>query len=147
MDLGAVELPAILLAIGAPVIVVWLLADALMRPDRVWQRADTIRLAWWVFGVSLLLWLTGRFLLDGSALAILAVGLPWTVIWALPDGLWRPQAAWDRVGQSKQLWAVVQTVTLVVPVVSNVFGLYYLVTIRPELVAAQHGAPSTPPVS
>jgi uncharacterized protein YybS (DUF2232 family) len=78
-------------------------------------------------------------------LLILAVGVvPYgVIIWGLVDAASRPEWAWQRAGQNKALWVVLQVVGLVFCLVGVILSIVYLATIRSQ-VARQQG-PATPP--
>ncbi|HEY3140421.1 MAG TPA: DUF2516 family protein, partial [Acidimicrobiales bacterium] len=60
------------------------------------------------------------------------------VIWGIIDAASRPAWAWERAGQNKTLWIILQVVGLVVfGCVGHVVAIIYLVAIRPQLVQAQ----------
>lgn len=58
-------------------------------------------------------------------------------MWGIIDAAIRPREEWDRIGQSKVLWIVLQGGGLFVfLVVGFVLSLVYLLTVRPKLRAA-----------
>jgi Protein of unknown function (DUF2510) len=68
--------------------------------------------------------------------APIAVGV---VIWGVVDAASHPAWAWQRAGQSKTLWIVLQAVGVLFCLVGFVFAIVYLATIAPRVRAAQRG--------
>lgn len=73
-------------------------------------------------------------------LLVILMAVPIFSIWALIDALVRPDVAWQRSGQTKAVWAVVIALTIPLCFVGMVIALVYLIAIRPQVAAAQHGA-------
>jgi hypothetical protein len=61
------------------------------------------------------------------------------VIWGVVDAASHPSWAWQRAGQSKALWIILQAVGVLFCFVGLVFAIIYLVTIAPRVRAAQRG--------
>jgi hypothetical protein len=61
------------------------------------------------------------------------------VIWGVVDAASHPAWAWQRAGQSKALWIILQTVGVLFCFVGLVFAVIYLVTIAPRVRAAERG--------
>ena len=63
------------------------------------------------------------------------------VIWGIIDAASQPDWAWERAGQNKTLWIILQVVGLAVcGCVGLVAAIIYLITIRPQLVQAQRSS-------
>jgi hypothetical protein len=69
-------------------------------------------------------------------LATLAV-----TIWGIVDAASRPDWAWQRSGQNKVLWVVLQVVGIFV-CLGWVLSIVYLAAIRPQVARHQQGPPS-----
>jgi len=65
------------------------------------------------------------------------------VIWGLVDAASHPPWAWDRAGQSKTLWIVLQAVGVLFCFVGVILSIVYLAAIAPRVRAAERGF--TPP--
>jgi hypothetical protein len=61
------------------------------------------------------------------------------VIWGVVDAASHPAWAWQRAGQSKTLWIVLQAVGVLFCLVGFVFAIVYLATIAPRVRAAERG--------
>jgi hypothetical protein len=69
-------------------------------------------------------------------LATLAVS-----IWGIVDAASRPDWAWQRSGQNKVLWVVLQVVGIFV-CLGWILSIVYLASIRPQVAQHQQGPPS-----
>ena len=64
--------------------------------------------------------------------ALVAAGL-----WAMIDAIFRPGAAFDQQGQSKNVWVILLVVTFFLcGPIGTVPAIYYLIAVRPKLRAA-----------
>jgi hypothetical protein len=62
------------------------------------------------------------------------------VLWAVIDAASRPDWAWQQASQNKTVWVVVPAVRLFVcGIVGLVMAIVSIVSIRPQVVRAQHG--------
>jgi hypothetical protein len=62
-------------------------------------------------------------------------------IWGIVDAASRPDWAWQRSGQSKVLWVVLQVVGIFV-CLGWIISIVYLAAIRPQIARNQQGPPS-----
>lgn len=76
--------------------------------------------------------------LGAPELLILVIGLvPFALtVWGIVDAASRPDWAWQRSGQSKALWVVLQVVGLFV-CLGWILSIVYLTAIRPQVVRYQ----------
>lgn len=72
-------------------------------------------------------------------LLIILVGVvPYAVIiWGIVDAAMRPDPVWQRAGQNKVLWVVLQVAGLFVCLAGLILSLVYLLAIRPQLARSQ----------
>ena len=78
-------------------------------------------------------------------LILLIMVVPYgVIIWGIVDSASRPDWAWQRSGQNKTLWVVLQAVGLLLCLVGFILALVYLTAIRPQ-VAQQQGGQGPPP--
>jgi hypothetical protein len=79
--------------------------------------------------------------MDGGGLVVLALlGLAslGLVIWSVIDAASRPDWAWQQSGQNKGLWIALPIVLLILcGVVGGILALVYLLSIRPQVMAAE----------
>lgn len=62
------------------------------------------------------------------------------IIAGIVDAARRPVWAFERAGQSKVLWIVLQVIGLLLSLVGLILAIVYLTVIRPKVAAAQAGA-------
>jgi hypothetical protein len=81
--------------------------------------------------------------LGAPELLIVLIGLvPLALsIWGIVDAASRPEWAWQRAGQSKVLWIVLQVVGIYV-CLGWILSIVYLASIRPQVAQNQQGPPS-----
>jgi Protein of unknown function (DUF2516) len=81
--------------------------------------------------------------LGAPELLIVLIGLvPLALsIWGIVDAASRPEWAWQRAGQSKVLWIVLQVVGIFV-CLGWILSIVYLASIRPQVAQNQQGPPS-----
>lgn len=88
--------------------------------------------------------------LGAPELLILLLGVvPYgVIIWGIVDAASRPEWAWQRSGQNKTLWVVLQVIGFFFCLVGFILTLVYLITIRPQVARHQSasGPPPAPPV-
>jgi hypothetical protein len=73
------------------------------------------------------------FLLPLAALGV--------IIWGVVDAAGRPDWAWQRTGDNKTLWIVLQALGFFFCLVGVIFAIIYLLSIRPKLQRAEQGLP------
>jgi hypothetical protein len=79
--------------------------------------------------------------MEGGGLAffvVLGLASLGVVIWSVVDAASRPDWAWSQSGQNKGLWIALPIVFLILcGVVGGILGLVYLLSIRPQVMAAE----------
>jgi hypothetical protein len=79
--------------------------------------------------------------MEGGGLAffvVLGLASLGVVIWSVVDAAQRPDWAWTQSGQNKGLWIALPIVFLILcGVVGGILGLVYLLSIRPQVMAAE----------
>lgn len=63
-------------------------------------------------------------------IALLGIALP---VWGIVDAAQRPDDAWQRAGQNKTLWIVLQAVGIPFGGLAVVFAVIYFAAIRPQV--------------
>ena len=83
-----------------------------------------------------------------TALLVVVCALPLALtVWALLDAARRPEWAWALAGRRRVVWMAAILFGTFALVVGLVISLVYLLRVRPEVAAAETGAPLSRPSS
>ena len=81
-----------------------------------------------------------------TALLVVVCALPLALtVWALLDAARRPEWAWALAGRRRVVWMAAILFGTFALVVGLVISLVYLLRVRPEVAAAETGAPPSRP--
>jgi len=81
-------------------------------------------------------------------LILLLMVVPYGVIvWGIADSASRPEWAWQRSGQNKTIWVVLQVVGLFFCLFGFILTLVYLIAIRPQVAHHQGPRGTLPPTA
>ena len=79
-----------------------------------------------------------------TALLVVVCALPLALtVWALLDAARRPEWAWALAGRRRVVWMAAILFGAMALVVGLAVSAFYLVRVRPEVEAAESGAPPT----